>query len=69
MKDYTLIEFNNNSSKKQKSVDCVPSKWIFFDETTKNLKTPFLPPPYTAKKYKEFYMKLLSYKETQKKNG
>lgn len=50
MKSYTLIEFSGDSSKRKKSVDCVPSNWIFFDEKEKKLKTPFLPPPYTISK-------------------
>lgn len=52
MKNYTIIEFIEN--KKRKSVDCVPSNWIFIDEEEKKLKTPFLPPPYTNKRCQQF---------------
>lgn len=57
IKNYTIIKFisDSKSDTKRKSVDCVPSNWIFYDEEEKTLKTPFLPPPYTIKRCQQFH--------------
>lgn len=56
MKDYVLIEFKNClNNHEKKEIDCVPSKWIFFYETSNEFKTPFLPPPYTTKRCIKFH--------------
>ncbi|TGZ34414.1 Uncharacterized protein DBV15_12920, partial [Temnothorax longispinosus] len=38
-----------------KEIDIVPSAWIDWDEKTKRLKVPFLPPPYTKKNINELH--------------
>lgn len=61
MKNYALIEFKGNYED-IKSVDCVPTKWLFKDEN-KQLKTHFLPPPYTPKRCRKFHKSIKLMKE------
>lgn len=44
---YKLIESATDRCK-GRSVDVVPSKWITYDLQAGNLKTIFMPPPYTT---------------------
>lgn len=46
---YKLIEFIAKDKCKGRSVDIVPCEWIVYDNATGNLKTVFMPPPYTTK--------------------
>lgn len=45
---YKLIQFIAKDKSKGKSVDVVPCEWIVYDNVTGNLKTIFMPPPYTT---------------------
>lgn len=50
-KVFDIIQFLDNANdNEKKSIDCVPSLWIFFDEKMHQLKTKFMPPPYSIKK-------------------
>ncbi|KAL0130352.1 hypothetical protein PUN28_002176 [Cardiocondyla obscurior] len=42
-----FIKWDNNTS-----IDCVPSTWILFDGEQQELVCQYMPPPYSAKKYK-----------------
>jgi len=43
---YKLIEFTEESKDRKKSVDVVPSSWMFYNNST-GLMTKFMPLPYT----------------------
>ncbi|XP_071653190.1 uncharacterized protein [Temnothorax longispinosus] len=45
---YKLIEFISKDRCKGRSVDVVPCEWIVYDNEAGNLKTVFMPPPYTT---------------------
>lgn len=45
---FKIIKFIKRGRKgATKKIDIFPSTWISWDENTKRLKVPFLPPPYT----------------------
>lgn len=50
-KMFDIVHFidSNNDNEKNKSVDCVPSSWIFYDKKMHQIMTKFMPPPYTRK--------------------
>lgn len=43
------------NEEEEKSIYCIPNKWVIFDEDTGEFKTPFLSPPYTQKKCQRFH--------------
>lgn len=45
---YKLIQFVAKDRHKGRSVDIVPCEWIIYDNQAGNLKTVFMPPPYTT---------------------
>lgn len=45
---YQLIEFISRGPKKMKSIDIVPSNWIWYDPKKGKLVCKFMPPPYDA---------------------
>jgi len=50
-KTFDVVYFiDSNNDEKKKSIDCVPSSWIFFDKKMHQIMTKFMPPPYTKKK-------------------
>lgn len=56
MEDYLIIEFNDSmNDKEEKSIDCVPNKWVILDENIGELKTSFLPPLRMHKKCQRFH--------------
>lgn len=48
-KEYQVVEFIEKG-KAIKSVDCVPSKWVTYDEKAHTCVTKFMPPPYNKKR-------------------
>jgi len=50
-KIFDIVYFiQSDTDNENKSIDCVPSSWIYFDKEMHQLMTKFMPPPYTAKK-------------------
>ncbi|XP_036139837.1 uncharacterized protein LOC114254628 [Monomorium pharaonis] len=50
-KIFDIVQFiDNDNENEKKSIDCVPSLWIFFDEEIRQIKTKFMPPLYSSKK-------------------
>lgn len=45
---FQIIEFIARGGKKMKSIDIVPSSWVFYDQKKGKLVTKFMPPPYNA---------------------
>jgi len=54
IKKYYVIEFINDEADVM-SVDCVPSKWVTFDEKTQLYMAKFMPPPYNKKTQSKLY--------------
>lgn len=50
---FDIVHFIGDKDKK--SIDCVPSTWIFFDQEMRQLRTTFMPPPYTTKKCNDLH--------------
>jgi len=49
-KTFDVVHFiDSNNDNEKKSIDCVPSSWIFFDKIKHQTMTKFMPPPYTKK--------------------
>lgn len=49
-KMFDIVHFvQSGNGNKKKSIDCVPSSWIYFDKKKHQLMTKFMP-PYTTKK-------------------
>lgn len=49
MHPFQIVEFGKKVSKSRRSLDCVPTKWINFDKTTRHFVSKFMPPPYNGK--------------------
>lgn len=47
-KMFDIVQFVQRDDSEKKSIDCVPSSWIIFDQKSHQLMTKFMPPPYTA---------------------
>jgi len=63
---YKLIEFIAKDRCKDRSVDIVPCEWIIYDNETGNLKTIFMPPPYTSETAELLYSLVKSRAEPPK---
>lgn len=49
VKAYQIVEFVNEKDNGTISIDCVPSKWVTFDEKLHACVCKFMPPPYNTK--------------------
>lgn len=63
---YKIIEFQSKARCKDRSVDVVPCDWIVYDNETGNLKTVFIPPPYTTETTELLYSLIKSRAESPK---
>lgn len=50
VKEYQIVEFINEKKAHIMSIDCVPSKWVTYDEKAHTCVTKFMPPPYNKKR-------------------
>lgn len=48
-KEYQIIEFTSNKEDGIISIDCVPSKWVTYDEKLHTCIAKFMPPPYNKR--------------------
>lgn len=56
-KEHQIVEFINEKKDDKISIDCVPSKWVTYDQNLRSCVCKFIPPPYNTK----VRMKLESY--------
>lgn len=49
IKAYQIVEFVNDREDNTISVDCVPSKWVTYDQNLRSCVCKFMPPPYNTK--------------------
>ncbi|KMQ89236.1 tigger transposable element-derived protein 6-like protein, partial [Lasius niger] len=49
-KEYQIVELIREDGNDIMSIDCVPSKWVIYDEKAHTCVTKFMPPPYNKKK-------------------
>lgn len=50
VKAYQIVEFVNDREDNTISVDCVPSKWVTYDQNLRSCVCKFMPPPYNTKR-------------------
>jgi len=49
VKKYQIVEFINERKDNKISIDCVPFKWVTYDQNLHSCICKFMPPPYNAK--------------------
>lgn len=54
-KEYQIVEFISEEGNDVMSVDCVPSKWVTYDEKKKTCVAKFMPPPYNKQNKTKLY--------------
>lgn len=53
---YQLVQFlDDKVSKGERSVDCIPTKWVEFDMIVGKCMAKFMPPPYGKKKSQQLH--------------
>lgn len=55
VKEYQIVEFISEKGNDIMSIDCVPSKWVTYDEKAHTCVTKFMPSPYNKKTKAKLY--------------
>jgi len=55
-KEFQIVEFiSEKENVDVMSIDCVPSKWVTYDEKARTCVTKFMPPPYSKTRKAKLY--------------